>query len=450
MVPIMEGTHTVLLLYAPIYELSNISLYFPKRRASGFKYKSRAPHPARACNDHDCGKEDPAVSKQRGQSSGYSGELLINQQATKEAIAELCWLVAEHHQFLADLLSLCRDCAIKVRMGNQDGKLQDYMEGQEVHLGGQVLSSSSGGYSLTVSPDNKRATSKSKKLKKLGGKKLYSAEDILHSKMKKKVKSGSSSNARPSHNNASTCSASVTQQVPGTSASGHVTDSPVTGSYVSAVSNPILPVEEPFQITREGWDFMEDSQTFDPDIDFCNDFSEYDGELGYESSFCSLMEGLTRRESGSNLRPVKRSDSLGETVSQNGLAAMSAQQLYGEINQNNKGVRVVAKVQDVDGRVLHVNHTGADRAGPGMLHSGTSGCQQGYGEWRVIREKAGKKLYEGLRLPLSHTTEPHPQPNTTERALLHHLSLGSSTRLSLPPTVLRACPQSCPLCPPSG
>ncbi|XP_075964222.1 formin-1-like [Anarhichas minor] len=340
MAPIMEGTHTVLLLYAPICEISNISLYFPKRRAPGFKYKT--------------------------QSSGSSGELLITQQATKEAVAELCWLAAEHHQLLADLLSLCRDCAIKVRMGNQDGKLQDYMEGPEVHLGGQ----------------HKRATSKSKKLKKSGGKKLDSTENILHSKLKRKVKSGTSSVERPAHNSA-------------------------------AVSNPILPMEEPFQITREGWDFMEDNRTFDSDIDFCNDFSEYDGELGYESSFCNLMEGLTRRESGNNLRPVKRSDCLGE----NGSAAMSAQQLYGEINQLNKGVRVVAKVQDVEGRVQHVNHTSPDRAEPAMLRPGTSSCQQGYGEWRgpngdhllgVSREKTGNQLSEGLRLPLSHTTEPRP------------------------------------------
>ncbi|XP_037602290.1 formin-1-like [Sebastes umbrosus] len=402
MAPIMEGTHTVLLLYAPIRELSTISLYFPKRRAPGFKYKSRAPHSGRAGNDHDRGKEDLAASEQRGQSSGSSGELLISQQATKEAVAELCWLAAEHHQLLADLLSLCRDCSVKVRMGNQDGKLQDYMEGQEVHLGGQVLSSSSNNCSLTVSPEQKRAASKSKKLKKSGGKKLDSAEDFLHSKMRKKVTSGSTQH--PARKNASSSSASVMQQIPGTPASGHVTDSPVTGSYVSAVSNPILPMEEPF---REGWDFMEDNRTFDPDSDFC--FSEYDGELGYESSFCSLMEGLTRRESGSNLRPVKRSDSLVETLSGNASTVKSAQQLYGEVSRSNTGVRVVAKVQDVEGRVQHVNHASQDRAG---MHPGTSSCQQGYGEWKG--PKTGNKLSEGLRLPLSHTSTPYPpaKPHT--------------------------------------
>ncbi|XP_070776194.1 formin-like [Enoplosus armatus] len=411
MAPIMEGTHTVLLLYAPIRELSNISLYFPKRRAPSFKYKSRAPHSERSVNDHDWRKEDLAVSEQRGQYTDSSGELLNSQQATKEAVAELCWLAAEHHQLLADLLSLCRVCANKVRMGNQDGKLQDYMEGQEVHLGGQVLSSSN--YSLTVPSEPKRATSKSKRLKKLGGKKLDSAEDFLQSKMKKKVRSGTSSIELPAHNSVSISSSSVVEQIPGIPA--HVSDSPVTGSYVSAVSNPILPMEEPFQIARDGWDFMEDNRTFDPDIDFCNDFSEYDGELSYESSFCSLMEGLTRRESGSNLRPIKRFDSLAETLSEDASTVKSAQQLYGEINQSNTGVRVVAKVQDVEGRVQHVNHTSP---GPAMLQPGTSSCQQEYGKWsgpnkdyllRVNREKTCNKLSEGLRLPLSHTTEPYLQ-----------------------------------------
>lgn len=406
MAPVMEGTHTVLLLYAPIRELSSISLYFPKRRAPSFKYKSRAPHSERASNDHDWGKEDLAVSGQRGQSSDSSGELLSSQQATKEAVAELCWL--------ADLLSLCRVCANKVRMGNQDGKLQDYMEGQEVHLGGQVLSSSD--YPLTVPPEHKKAASKSKKLKKLGGKKLDSAEDFLHSKMKKKVSSGTSVEP-PAHNSVSVSSAPVVEQISGVPASIHVSDSPVTGSYVSAVSNPILPMEEPFQISREGWDFMEDNRTFDPDMDFCSDFSEYDSELGYESSFCNLMEGLTRRESGSNLRPIKRLDSLGETLSENASTVKSAQELYGEINQSNTGVRVVAKVQDVEGRVQHVSHSSPDMAGPSMLHPGTSSCQQEYGKWRgpnrdhllgVNREKTNNKLSEGLRLPLSHTTEPHP------------------------------------------
>ncbi|KAL6106002.1 fmn1 [Pungitius sinensis] len=425
MAPVMEGTHTVVLLYAPVTERSNISLYFPKRRPPGFKYKSRAPHSEIACNDHDRAKENPAVSEQRGQSPGSSSRLLIARQATKDAVAELCWLAAEHHQLLADLLSLCRDCAVKVRMGNQDGKLQDYMEGTEVHPGGQIRD-------VAGAPDPKRAASKSKKPKKSGGKKLDGVEDVPHSKarMKRKVGRGTPSVGPP----ASVLPVSVTQQVPATSASGHVTDSPVTGSYVSAASNPILPTEEPFQIPREVWDFVEDNRAFDPDVDFCTDFSEYDGELGYESSFCNLMEGLTRRESGNNLRPVKKADPMG------GVAFES-----GEINQIDEGVRVVAKVQDVEGRLQHVNHARPEGAGQAVLPPGTSSCQQGSGQWRgpnvepllgVNGEKTSNQLSVGLRFPLSHSSEPRPpgkshakSPSSTSLAGVFNTSFPASNSL---------------------
>ncbi|AWP16639.1 hypothetical protein SMAX5B_000381 [Scophthalmus maximus] len=397
----MEGTHTILILYAPIRELSNISLYYPKRRAPSFKYESRAPHSESAGNDHDWGKEGLVVSEQRGQSSGSTRELLNSLPATKEAVAELCWFAAEHHQLLADLLSLCRDCANKVRMGNQDGKLQDYMEGQEVHLG-----------------EHKRATSKSKRLKKLGSKTLDSAEDFLYSKMKKKVTSGTSCAEYPAQNSVAVSAASVVEQTPGTPASVHVSDSPATGSYVSAVSNPILPMEEPFQIGREGWDFMEDNRAFDPDMYFCNDFSEYDSE-GYESSFCSLMEGLTRRESGSNLRPMKRFDSLVETLSESTSTAKSAQQLYGNINQRNTGFRVVAKVQDVDGKVQRVSHTSPEREGPTEWRGANRDRLLG-----VSREKMGNKHSEGLWLPLSNTTNP-------SSSIKSHMKSPSSSSSSL-------------------
>lgn len=410
----MEGTHTVLLLYAPIHEQSNISLYFPKRRAPSFHYKSRAPHTERPAHDRDSGKDDLAVSEQRGQSSCSSGRILDSQRATKEAVAELCWLAAEHHQLLADLLSLCKACASNISMGNQDGKLQDYVEVQEVSPGGEVLDGDNS--SPAVPLEQKRATSKGKKLKKLVGKKLDSAEDLLHSKVKKKVISGSSSLEHPPSDSLRT--AATTEHIHRIAPSIHASDSPATDSYVSAVSNPILPMEEPFQITRDFEDF-EENRVFDPDMDFCNDFSEYDGELGYESSFCNLMEGLTRRESGSNLRPIKRFDSPGETLSEETSSVMSAQQ------RGSMGIKVVAKMQDVEGTVQHVTHTSPDREKPVMTPSGPKGCHQDFGKLKgangdhcatVTRENAINKPPEGLRLALSHTTEPYPLTKSRKKS----------------------------------
>lgn len=394
MAPIMEGRHTVLLLYAPIHEISNISLYFPKRRAPSYRYKNRAPHPETASKDHGQAKEDLMGSKQRGQSSSSSDSLPDAQRATKGAVAELCWLAEEQRQLLADLLSLCKVCAKNVRMGNQDGRLQEYVEGQEAHLRGQALG---GGYPHAVAPGNKRTAPRSKRLKKLGGKRPDGPEDVAQIKVKKKVTSEAASTELPSKNSDSSVDNKLAKRRQGARPLTHAPDSSVTGSYIGVASGPILPMEEPFQISKENWDFMEDNRAFDPDMDFCNDFSEYDGELGYESSFCSLMEGLNRRESGSNLRPVKRSDSSGK-ASEN---VKAARQVFGE--QSNAGARVGAKVQEVEGRVQHVSHTSAVTGGPALVHSGT---------WK----REGNKVPEGLRLPLSHTNEPYPQTKSHARS----------------------------------
>lgn len=391
MAPIMEGRHTVLLLYPPIHELSNISLYFPKRRAPSYRYKNRAPHPETASKDHGRAKDDLTGSKQRGQSSRSSDSLLDAQRATKGAVAELCWLADEHRQLLADLLSLCKVCAKNVRMGNQDGRLQEYVEAPEAHFRGQALS---GGHSHAVAPDNKRTAPKSKRLKKLGGKRPDGGEDLSQIKEKKKVMSEASSTELPSKNSDSNVDNKLARRRQGVRPLTHASES---GSNSGVASGPILPMEEPFQVSKESWDFMEDNRAFDPDTDFCNDFSEYDGELGYGSSFCSLMEGVNRRESGSNLRPVKRSDSSGESSE----SAKAARQEFGE--QSYAGARAVAKVQEVDGRVQHVSRTSPVTGGPAVVHSGT---------WK----REGNKLPEGLRLPLSHTNEPYPQTKSHARS----------------------------------
>uniref|UniRef100_A0A1A8RPW8 Formin 1 n=1 Tax=Nothobranchius rachovii TaxID=451742 RepID=A0A1A8RPW8_9TELE len=291
-------------------------------------------------------------------------------------------------------------------MGNQDGKLQEYMESQEVHLGVQVLSSSS---SLS---EQKRAASKSKKSKKLGGKTLESAEDLLQSKMKKNVTKRHSSVALPAEIKASTSKLLQADRIPRTTAVNPASDSSVTGSGVDPRSKPIWPMEESLQVVHDSWDLMEDNQTFDPVMDFCTDFSECDGELGYESSSCSLMEGLNRQQSESNLRPIRRFASQVETLAGKGSTVKSVQQLYGEINQRGMGVRVVAKVQEVEGKVLCVSHANTD--GTGRCPE-TSRCKQENGEWRrpngnhVLggsKDDTIRKLSEGLQLPLPQLTEP--------------------------------------------
>ncbi|XP_049596102.1 formin isoform X1 [Syngnathus scovelli] len=391
MAPVMEGTHTVLLLYVPIRELSNISLYFPKRPVPSFKYKSLTPPSAWTRNDHDCGKEDLAVSKQRGQSSNSLGKPLSYQRAKKAAVAELCLRPAEHHQLLADLLSLCRDCANKIKMGNQDGKMRDYVEGPEVDPGGEVVGNSN------LSSLEQTAT-KSRKIKMKGGK--NSAKCSPHSQMMTDTSNGTPSFHRPARN--SVTKFSTMEEIADTPSS--VQESP--SYFINVVSNPLLPMEIPFN--QEVWDFMEDNRTFDSDVDFSNDFSEYDNEQSFQSASCSLMVGLTRRESGSNLRPVKKFPTESTTVK-------STQQLHGESNRREKGARVVVKVQDLEGNVQRVSQTSPNGSGSSDSYPGTSSDGQSRESNRNIHVRVSQgKLAEGLRLPLSHIHElpPLAKPHT--------------------------------------
>ncbi|KAM8833993.1 uncharacterized protein ACB058_017738 [Synchiropus picturatus] len=336
----MEGRHSVLLLYVPIKEFNNISLYFPKRQVPSFKYKSRAPHSELPSNDHDLGKEDHAVSKQRDQSSISSSKLLASGQARTAAVAELCWLAAENYQLLADILSLCQDCANKIKMGNQDGKMPESTNSSEVLSGSQDVL------------ELQRGSMKNRKLKKSD---VQTLDDPEESQRKRKMCLTLENNGE---------------------------------KFTCATTKPILPMDEPFQISREEWSFMDDNRTFEPDIDFCNNFSEFDGEQGFQSSSCSLFEGSTRRESGSNLRPMKRSDSHVENQTNT-----SAQQLYNQINQRDAGVRVVARVQEVDVRMQNV---GQD------CQRQSRDNQNGFNG-----EKTHCKNSNGLWLPLSRTTEPN-------------------------------------------
>ncbi|CAL8300021.1 unnamed protein product [Boreogadus saida] len=404
----MEGKHTVVPLYPPISELILIRLYAPKRWAPGFTYRSRAPPRGRPCNDRDQAEQDLTESKQSGHSSsGSSEELLLNPQpprSTKEAVAELCRLAAQHRQLLANLLSLCGDCASRVGMGNQEGKLQDYLEGNEVDLTDPALANSNYQHLLAVAVESKKAQSKGRKFKKFGGKKPDGAEDATQGKAKRKGRRRSST-VEPLP--------SVPEREDGISRiQALVSDDGVTaGSYVRQASDSIPSLEEvlledDLHVEVQGW--IEDNPNFDPQLDFCNGLSELDSDfcLGLQSPSTGLLEGLSRRESGSNLRPLRRFDSKGEEdQSPDDSAEMkTAHQLYGEIHQRDPGVLVVvAKVQDVDRTLRHVPR-----------RTSSAGVQQQtYGEWREatkghggsIGHHSGLKLSDGLRLPLSHTTD---------------------------------------------
>ncbi|XP_057199470.1 formin isoform X1 [Triplophysa rosa] len=269
----MEGTHTVLRLYEPIQEMCFVSLYSPARRSRGS---------SRGCSRRDLRGEDTGETKQRGQSYKSAAESLQSCEATKGALAQLHWLAAEHVQLLADILFLCAGCADRLRMGNQDGKPEGYGE----HLGCDV---SSGHPSL--SPGHKKAASRVRKLKKLGSKRMDSAEESLQNKMKKKMQNMTSEVPKD-------------PKAPGTPVSVREADTTGSGSYVSVSSQPLLPMDEHFHAAHDGWDFMEEPRGFESEMDICSELVEFDNRLclGYtiEKPVSVLQERNHARETEDN------------------------------------------------------------------------------------------------------------------------------------------------------
>ncbi|XP_055028692.2 formin isoform X2 [Misgurnus anguillicaudatus] len=272
---IMEGTHTVLRLYKPIQEMCFISLYFPARRPRAYSRDDFASHEVQPSYRYqrDLRDEDLARTKQRHQSYESAAKVFQSSEARKGAIAQLHWLTSEHAQLLTDVLSLCGDCADRIRMGNQDGRLLEQLEGQ--HLGRDVSSGH-----LSLSPECKRAASRVRRLKKLGSKRMDSAEEFLQNKMKKKVKS------------VTTSEFSVTSLPIPEEHKAPEADTPGSGSYVSLSDEALLPMDEHFHITHDGWDFMEESRVFETEMSVCSELEEFDNRLclGYRSASCNSVD----------------------------------------------------------------------------------------------------------------------------------------------------------------
>lgn len=455
----MENRHTALRLYRPIREVSFVSAYFPSASDRSRRGTTGRPGagptsslllaqpPAAAGNERNRWRRDayPAADEQRAQSYKSAGELLSSCEATKAAVAELRWLAAEHHQLLADLLALCGDCATRIKMGNQDGKIQEHPDGTltvQGQGGGQTMETSSLQHPL--SPDRKKGALKSRKLKKLAGKKgTDNAEEVLQSKIKKKVDSAKAGKA-------STSGKHVPQEQPKSPGSPgcqqasllYGPGTPETGSYASVGSEPLLPMDDDFHIAREGWDFMEDSQAFVSGGDLCSELSDYHSQLylgcGPIAS-SSLLEdtqgsGAARLASGSNLRPSagKSSSSSSsppvEQCASSDRAAVTNAAIgpHNQANRKEAGVKSAPRGQQdarADPKLSHTRAEGqlalgsraageaASGSGSGSVLSrdssgaGQASSPQGGPDMRGQKTSVGaERPTESLRLPLSSPT----------------------------------------------
>ncbi|KAI4902054.1 hypothetical protein NFI96_033103 [Prochilodus magdalenae] len=427
MAPVMEGTHTVVCLHKPIQEFSYISLYFPTGRIRGFTYGSRAPRDCQPlyANQHDHRDEDPARAKQRGQSYKPEGDSSQSCDATKGVLAEFQWLSAEHWQLLAELLSLCGDCAARVKMGNEDGKFQ----GQPEAYAGNLLhdlSSSNLQHALSLSPEHKRAASRVRKLKKLASKTTDSAEEFLQSRIKKKTQSIRPSELPQTHLDA----VSMVVQTPGTSSFNAG-----SGSYAGAGSEPLLPMEGPFQNAQEGWDFMEDSRPFDPEMDLSTELTEFEDQfsLSYGPSACDIMDNMQdhfQMPSGSNIRPNRSSGFMGNEDFEEKPGGKATAQLYDDVNRRNMIDKVVTegqKMKDAEqrnsilgtkdissGEVEVIPYTSKDCSVTGHhtcqllrqeeMRAYTENCTQR----KETESNMGSRFSEGIRIPLAHLSQAQP------------------------------------------
>lgn len=327
MVPIMEGRHTVLRLYKPIRERICISLYLPV----GLEH-SRA---SLLLSGHGQKKVGPMETRQKQQSSELPGKDLTSSEVTKGAVADLSWIVAVHRQALADLFALCADCAARVQMGNQDGKMEVQQEGGAASPLSDTLSSSNLQHSPKFSPDQKRGTTRGRRLRKLAVKRTDSAEGLLQSKFKMKVEKA------------------VSEGSPFQSGKAPGTSTQESSSCTSRDSSAAPPVEKELNANGQTKEFTVD-YTFESDTDICSELSEYDNDLynGFEGlhSFLGEEQQKLQQEqmlSGDNLRPT-------EDCGPSSLEVPSA--AHDERDWRDAGIRVTARVQGVGGIVQQINH----------------------------------------------------------------------------------------------
>ncbi|KAF5900097.1 formin-1 isoform X1 [Clarias magur] len=351
----MEGTHTVLCLHKRIEEFIYISPYLPTRGVRGFSRRGCTSHHCHPLytNQNDQKAEDSAIPEQRSQSYKPACEDLRSCETAK-VLAWLHWLSAEHCQLLVDLLSLCGDCASRFRMGNQDGKLQaQFVENEKNLL--QDVSSNNLQHTLSLSPEHKRSASRVRKIKKLGSKKMDVADEFLQTKLRKKLQSTTASEFVKNQRDADLIQASEKQKLPGTSAPTHVPHTPASDAYARVSSEPLLPMEEPFQTCHEAWDFMEDSRLIESEIDLCTEFTEFEDQFclscgAFSSSLSEAKLYHAHQEQMTNKNSITSSGevlSAGKYNFLNNPEGTIVAPLHDDMNRRDIAVGAVAKRMEI-------------------------------------------------------------------------------------------------------
>lgn len=261
----MEGTHTVLQLYRPIMELCYVSFYFPKGKVRGFTYKGCVTLDKSNKRFHNCYqvREGSEAVGSKGQCSENIGDIFFKPTTTKDILSELYKLNAEKERLLASLLSSSH--ILGVKMGNQDGKLQEVSEKYK----GDKLSFKDQQESFLESSRNKKPRKFSKRRE--------SIEDFISKRMKRKNMAVLEPSALSSKEVLMGNVKQLSARYPADTSSGSFTCS--YNEKVEEKDVSFSDVNKPPERSRREWFLHENQQALESDTDLSVSLSEYDNDV---------------------------------------------------------------------------------------------------------------------------------------------------------------------------
>ncbi|XP_019352106.1 formin-1-like [Alligator mississippiensis] len=362
----MEGTHTILQLYSPIMELCYVSFYLPEGKVRGFTYKGCVTLDRSRKRFHNCCqvREGSQTAKLREQPSENIGDIFFKQTTTRDILTELYKLTAEKERLVANLLNSRN--ILGVKMGNQDGKLQDVSGVMALH-NEDNMDFKNHQESFLASMD-KEASLKNKKTSKFS-KRKENMEEFLYKKGREKVHEDDlepSSVLNRKEIQLGNNRILSNRLPPGSSPSSFS-----ISNWQAAETKDDLPLDTQVQPEkwREAGYFLKIGGPVESDADLSDSLSEYDNEV-FGSCITYPTSSLLNDAEG-NLKSVKVQHSSPllnfqqdnffnrfEALNKTAVAGNLNNCKYAEQTSNKKlAARVVAKVQDLKACVQKVVQT---------------------------------------------------------------------------------------------
>ncbi|KAJ6667339.1 hypothetical protein lerEdw1_017317 [Lerista edwardsae] len=362
----MEGTHTVLQLYRPIMELCYVSFYLPKGKVRGFTYKGCVTLDKSNKRLHNCYqvREGLAAAGSKGQRSETIGDIFFKQTTTKDILGELYKLNAEKERLLARLLSSSH--ILGVKMGNQDGKLQD-VSASPKYKGDDQLSFKDQQESFSGSME-KSSNLRNKKPRKFS-KRRESIEDFISKRTKRK----NLAVLEPSAINSKEAQLGNDQRL----SARHPVDASAgsfTRSYNEKVEEKDVSssdVKKPSERSRRQMHLLESHPALESDTELSVSWSEYDNDvLGhcFAHSSHSLLNDVEDTLKGMQLQQSSPWwNSSQEMASQNleAIEKTASETVHGynqrsETGKSKREVQGVSKGQDMQYQLQNIARTSAE------------------------------------------------------------------------------------------